>query len=354
LVDTHHHEAIVRSVNLQQKEKRKDSKIFFNRSLGGPKRTAMLDHMAFSSTDLLLAVAGVALLLVAIIFIGRVYFAKQTKGDLTKKYADKKWKSPLEARTKYPEVDVFRMSPILMRVAVIAALALTVLAFNWTTYDKKVDIPEDALVIEEDIEIEIPRSAEPPPPPPPPPPPVIQEVPEEALVEVEDDFEFVDQSIDAETSIETPEITADTKSDVPPPPPPPPPPPEPKIKEIFRVVEQMPRFPGCENIQGDDKAKKACADQKLLEFIYQNIKFPAVARENGIQGTVVVNFVVNDDGSVTEVQVLRDIGGGCGDEAKRVVELMNNLPDKWTPGRQRGKAVRVSYTLPVKFRLEYN
>ncbi len=315
----------------------------------------MLDHLAFSSTELLLAVAVGALVLIGIIFLFRSYYAKQMKSDLSKKYADKKWKSPLEARTKYPEVDVFKMSPIFMRVAVIAALALTVLAFNWTTYDAKVDIPEDALVIEEDIEIEIPRSAEPPPPPPPPPPPVIQEVPSEALVEVEDDFEFVDQSIDADASVEMPDMVAAARDNAPPPPPPPPPPPsEPKIKEIFRVVEQMPRFPGCENIEGDDKAKKACADQKLLEFIYQNIKFPSVARENGIQGTVVINFVVNDDGSVTNVEVLRDIGGGCGEEAKRVVEMMNKLPEKWTPGRQRGKAVRVSYTLPVKFRLEYN
>jgi protein TonB len=313
----------------------------------------MLDHISFSSTDLMLAVVAVALILLAIILVGRIYFAKQTKGGLTQKYANKKWKSPLEARTKYPEVDVFKMSPVLMRVAVIAALALTVLAFNWTTYEKQINIPDDALVVEEDIEIEIPRSAEPPPPPPPPPPPVIHEIPDEALVEVEDDFEFVDQSIDAETAIKAPEVVADVKEDVPPPPPPPPPA-EPQIKEIFRVVEQMPRFPGCENIAGNDKAKKECADKKLLEFIYQNIKFPAIARENGIQGTVVINFVVNDDGGVTDVQVLRDIGGGCGDEALRVVNLMNNLPEKWTPGRQRGKAVRVSYTLPVKFRLEYN
>ncbi len=310
--------------------------------------------MAFSSSELLLAVAAGALFILAIILIGRRYYAKQTQVDLAKKYADKKWKSPLEARTKYPEVDVFKMSPIFMRIAVIATLAFTVLAFNWTTYDRQVDIPEDALVIEEDIEIEIPRSAEPPPPPPPPPPPVIQEVPEEAIVEVEDDFEFVDQSIDAESSIEAPELVADNNDDVPPPPPPPPPPPEPEIKEIFRVVEQMPRFPGCENIDGDHKAKKACADQKLLEFIYQNIKYPAVARENGIQGTVVVNFVVNDDGKVTNIETLRDIGGGCGEEAKRVITLMNDLPENWTPGRQRGKAVRVSYTLPVKFRLEVN
>lgn len=315
----------------------------------------MLNHLAFSSTDMLLAVAVGVLVFIGIIILFRLYYAKQGKIDLSKKYADKKWKTPLEARTKYPEVDVFRMSPIFMRLAVISALVLTILAFNWTTYDAQVDIPEDALVIEEDIEIEIPRSAEPPPPPPPPPPPVIQEIPDEAIVEVEDDFEFVDQSIDAETAIEAPDIVADASDDAPPPPPPPPPPPrEPEIKEIFRVVEQMPRFPGCENIEGDDKAKKACADQKLLEFIYQNIKFPAVARENGIQGTVVVNFVVNTDGSVTDIEVLRDVGGGCGEEARRVVEMMNSLPDKWTPGRQRGKAVRVSYTLPVKFRLEYN
>ncbi|MEY4134579.1 MAG: hypothetical protein RL386_929, partial [Bacteroidota bacterium] len=95
-------------------------------------------------------------------------------------------------------------------------------------------------------------------------------------------------------------------------------------------------------------------DAKLMEFIYSNIHYPAVARENGVEGNVVVQFVVNTDGSATDLKIVRDIGGGCGEEALRVVELMNVLKDKWVPGKQRGRPVRVMFTLPIRFKLQYN
>ena len=136
-----------------------------------------------------------------------------------------------------------------------------------------------------------------------------------------------------------------------PPPPPPPPPPAPEVEEIFKVVEQMPRFPGCEDI-ANEAERKQCAQKKLLEFIYENIKYPAIARENGVEGMVVVSFVVEGDGSISAPEVMRDIGAGCGDEALRVVKLMNELNKKWIPGRQRGRPVRVQFNLPVKFQLQ--
>lgn len=323
----------------------------------GSKPTAMLDleYIALSSPQLLIAVAISTLILVAIITLSRLYFARQSSMNLQEKYANKKWKSPLEARTKYPEVDVFRWSPVFLRLAMVTALGLIVLAFNWTTYEQQIEIPEDALVIEEDIIQEQPRTAEPPPPPPPPPPPVIQEVPSEAITDIDEEVEFIDQSIDAETAVDVPVITAEVKEEVAPPPPPPPPPPvEETTTEIFRVVEEMPRFPGCENIAGTKKDKKACAEKKLLEFIYSNIRYPAVARENGIEGTVVVQFVVDEKGNVSSVETIRDIGGSCGEEAIRVIRLMNDLPEKWSPGKQRGLPVKVAYILPVKFKMEYN
>ena len=85
----------------------------------------------------------------------------------------------------------------------------------------------------------------------------------------------------------------------------------------------------------------------MYKYLAQNIKYPQLARENNITGRVFVTFVVERDGSVTGVRVLRDIGGGCGQEAVRVVKSM----PKWTPGKQRGKAVRVQYNLPVNFSL---
>ena len=89
-----------------------------------------------------------------------------------------------------------------------------------------------------------------------------------------------------------------------------------------------------------------------MEFIYKNIKYPPIARENGVEGTVVIRFVVDKDGSVDEPKILRDIGAQCGAEALRVVNMMNNMPQKWIPGKQRGKPVKVYFNLPVKFRLE--
>jgi len=114
----------------------------------------------------------------------------------------------------------------------------------------------------------------------------------------------------------------------------------------------MPRFPGCENEAGDHAAKKACADKKMLQYIYKNLKYPAIARENGVEGMCVIQFVVGKNGAVNEAKIVRDIGAGCGDAALSVVNGMNNLPEKWTPGKQRGKSVKVLYTLPVRFKLE--
>jgi protein TonB len=312
----------------------------------------MFTDYSFSSTEILIGVAIGFVILLAIIFIGRAYFSRVSESGLTEKHNGKKWSSPLEARNKYPEVDVLRKRGLFMRVGLIGTLTLFVLAFNWTQQEREVFIPDNALALEEEIEIEVPRSAEPPPPPPPPPPPVIEEVPNELVLEAEEDFEFVDQSIEAETAVEAPKFVEET-SDVPPPPPPPPPPPEVNVKEIFKIVEEMPRFPGCEDLEASISEKKACADQKMLEFIYRNIKYPQIAKENGIEGTVVVQFVVNTDGSVTDVEVLRDIGGKCGEEGKRIVELMNEQNLKWTPGKQRGRPVRVMFTLPIRFKLEY-
>lgn len=121
---------------------------------------------------------------------------------------------------------------------------------------------------------------------------------------------------------------------------------------VLEVAEQMPRFPGCEDISGSQAEKKACADQKMLEFIYQNIKYPAIARENGIQGTTVVSFVVDVNGLIQEPKIMRDIGGGCGQEALRVVQLMNKMPQQWTPGMHEGEAVRVRFNLPIRFTLQ--
>ena len=104
--------------------------------------------------------------------------------------------------------------------------------------------------------------------------------------------------------------------------------------EIFTVVESMPSFPG--------------GMGELMKFLSQNINYPTLAKESGIQGRVFINFVVEPNGKISNVKVLGGIGGGCDEEAVRVVKSM----PKWSPGKQRGKPVRVSYNLPVKFTLQ--
>lgn len=102
--------------------------------------------------------------------------------------------------------------------------------------------------------------------------------------------------------------------------------------EIFQIVEVMPSFPG--------------GEQKLAQYFAKNLKYPQVAKKNGIKGRVFVDFIIEPDGSVTNAKVVRGIGSGCDEEAVRVIQSM----PKWNPGKQRGNAVRVSYRLPVVFK----
>jgi protein TonB len=104
-------------------------------------------------------------------------------------------------------------------------------------------------------------------------------------------------------------------------------------KEIFTIVEEQPTFPG--------------GDQARVEYFKNTLKYPTYAKELGIMGTVYIGFVVEPDGSISNVKLLRGIGGGCDEEAIRVVEAM----PLWNPGKQRNKAVRVQFTLPVRFAL---
>ncbi len=117
--------------------------------------------------------------------------------------------------------------------------------------------------------------------------------------------------------------------------------------QVFQVVEEMPRFPGCEDI-ADKKERRNCASKAMLSHVYKNLIYPKEAREKGVEGTVVIRYIIDEEGNIVNPTVLRDIGGGCGEAAMASVLKM----PKWIPGKQRGKNVRVYYNLPVKFRLE--
>lgn len=178
------------------------------------------------------------------------------------------------------------------------------------------------------------EEAPPPPPPPPPPEALVEKVKFTAPVVVEDTtIETGLTSMDdlnKTSSNEAPpeEVEVEIKDE------------GPKVietpvqAEIFTVVEEQPGYPG--------------GEEARIGFLQQNIKYPEEAKELGIQGRVFVTFVVEVDGSITDVRVLRGIGGGCDEEAIRVVKAM----PKWVPGKQRGVPVRVQFNLPIKFTLQ--
>ena len=124
-----------------------------------------------------------------------------------------------------------------------------------------------------------------------------------------------------------------------------------EMENVYNVVEEMPRFPGCETINSE-KEKEDCAKNKMLEYIYKNLKYPQEAIKAGLEGQCVVRFIVNTDGNIENIKIVRDIGGGCGQAVLNVISGMNEMEAKWISGKQGGKLVKVLYTLPVRFKLE--
>ncbi len=218
---------------------------------------------------------------------------------------------------KSPEADLEKKRIPLIITGLLFATAVVLVAFEWKTFETEIrNLGElDLDLIEEEI---IPISQQQPPPPPPPPAPttVIEIVEDEK--EIEEELIIDDMEIDESTEIEFIETVEEEVVE----------------EQIFTIVEDMPSFPG--------------GEAALLKYLGNNIKYPALAKDAGIQGTVFVTFVVDEEGNVKDVRVLRSIGGGCDEEAIRVVESM----PKWTPGKQRGKPVKVQYNLPIRFTLK--
>jgi protein TonB len=197
-------------------------------------------------------------------------------------------------------------------------MSFVLVAFEWKTFDRTVaDLGEyEGDLLEDEI---VPMSIQQPPPPPPPPPQesTVLEIVEDDE-EIEEELEMDDMEVDEDTEIEIIEEVEEEFVE----------------EEIFTIVEDMPTFPG--------------GEKAMFEYLSKNTKYPTLAKESGIQGVVYVTFVVEKDGSVSDVKVLRGIGGGCDEEAVRVVKSM----PKWAPGKQRGKPVKVQYNLPYRFVLQ--
>jgi len=226
---------------------------------------------------------------------------------------------------KTPKADLENKKSTWLLVGYVIVLAFMFIAFEWTERDVKIDTSQAVtdLVFEEEIEIPITEQPEQLPPPP-------QEAPSiaETLTIVDDDTEVEETEIaSTEETGQAMEIkyvapTVEEEED-------------PEEQTIFEVVEQMPEFPNG-GMAG------------LMQFLSKNIKYPTIAQENGTQGRVTVQFVVNKDGSIVDAKVLRGVDPYLDKEALRVI---NSMP-KWKPGMQRGKPVRVKYTVPVMFRLQ--
>lgn len=119
-------------------------------------------------------------------------------------------------------------------------------------------------------------------------------------------------------------------------------------KIIFRTPEKMPLFQSCKNFREEFKSEKDCADRKLLQYVYQNIKYPQEAVDFKVEGTIVISFVISKEGNVINPKIIRDIGANCGQAGMEVVNKM----DKWVPGFQDGQPVATQFNLPIKFSLK--
>ncbi len=213
--------------------------------------------------------------------------------------------------------------PLFMMIGLTISLFLVVLGINWKFYDKTelVDLGQ----VENDFEevLEVPPSLQPPPPPP-------KKLEVFTLKEVDDNkvIEELQIQIDVETTedMEVEQVIYEPVFEEV----------EEEVEEIFTIVEEQPSFPG--------------GISKFYEYVANSIEYPSSARRLNITGRVFVKFVIEKDGTVTDVQVIKGIGAGCDEEARRVIEATPN----WNPGKQRGRNVRVYMTVPIMFKLQEN
>ncbi len=223
---------------------------------------------------------------------------------------------------KSPKADLEGKKTTWMLIGYLIVLSFIFVSFEWTKRDLKIDTSQalsDVVFEEEIIPITEQKQEVIPPPP---------EVPQAAeLLEIVDDKADIQETVIQSTEetgqkVEVKYVPVKVVEE------------EPEEQTIFEVVEHAPEFPG--------------GMAALLQFLSKNIKYPTIAQENGTQGRVIVQFVVNRDGSIVDPVVVRSVDPYLDKEALRVIATM----PKWKPGMQRGKPVRVKFTVPVAFRLQ--
>ena len=204
-------------------------------------------------------------------------------------------------------------------------------AIEWRTYEKVYAYEALNVEDEDDEEIPITEQLKTPPPPPPPPPPAPE------VIEVVEDEEEVEETVIESTETNEDEIIEVEEVEI-----------EEEFDDVdvpFAVIEDVPIFPGCEKVAKSERRK--CFQEQMNKHIRKNFRYPEIAQEMGIQGRVYVNFIISKDGSISNIR-RRGPDKNLEKEAQRIISKLPNM----TPGKQRGRAVRVPFSIPITFRLQ--
>ena len=230
---------------------------------------------------------------------------------------------------KNPKADLNKDRNLYFAIGLTLVLGVTWGAIEYKTYEKVFDLASLDMLEDDEEDIPITEQLKTPPPPPPPPP-----APE--VIEVVEDEEEVEETVIESTETDQDEIIIE-EIEV-----------EDEFEDIdvpFAVIEDVPIFPGCESVAKSQR--RNCFQEKMNTHIRRNFRYPEIAQEMGIQGRVYVNFVIDRDGSITNIR-MRGPDKNLENEAQRII---SRLP-KMTPGKQRGRAVRVPFSIPITFRLQ--
>ena len=230
---------------------------------------------------------------------------------------------------KNPKADLNKNRNLYFVIGLTFVTFITWQAIESKTYEKTFDY--EALNVEDDDDEDIPITEQIKTPPPPPPPPPAPEV-----IEVVEDEEEVEETVIESTETDQDEIIIE-EIEV-----------EEEFEDIdvpFAVIEDVPIFPGCESVSKSQR--RACFQEQMNKHIRKNFRYPDIAQEMGIQGRVYVNFIISKDGSITNIR-MRGPDKNLEKEAQRIIAKLPTM----IPGKQRGRAVRVPFSIPITFRLQ--
>ena len=230
---------------------------------------------------------------------------------------------------KNPEADLNKNRNLYFVIGLTLVLGVTWGAVEYKSYERKIDLTNGDMLVDDEEDVPITEQLKTPPPPPPPPPPapeVIEIVEDEGEVE-----ETVIESTESDEEMVIEDIVVEDDFD--------------DIDVPFAVIEDVPIFPGCESVAKSQR--RACFQEQMNKHIRKNFRYPDIAQEMGIQGRVYVNFIISKDGTITNIR-MRGPDKNLENEAARII---GRLP-QMTPGRQRGRPVRVPFSIPITFRLQ--